>query len=82
MIEEVLAFPHKQSTEDMQRFIDAFVDHDTSDASPRLPPGRWSSPGRHHLGLTRPDDSEGIVPFDAARLLARLRVWFGPVFGR
>ncbi len=30
-IEEVLAFPHKQSTEDMQRFIDAFLDHDTTD---------------------------------------------------
>jgi pimeloyl-ACP methyl ester carboxylesterase len=31
IIEEVLAFPHKQSTEDAQRFIDAFLDHDTSD---------------------------------------------------
>jgi 3-oxoadipate enol-lactonase len=30
-IEEVLAFPHKQSAEDLQRFLDAFVDHDTSD---------------------------------------------------
>lgn len=29
-IEAVLAFPHKQRTEDVQRFIDAFVDHDTS----------------------------------------------------
>jgi pimeloyl-ACP methyl ester carboxylesterase len=31
IIKEVLAFPHKQSTEDLQRFLDAFVDHDTSD---------------------------------------------------
>jgi pimeloyl-ACP methyl ester carboxylesterase len=31
IIEEVLAFPHKQATEDVQRYIDAFVDHDTSD---------------------------------------------------
>ena len=31
IIEEVLAFPHKQSTEDIQRFLDAFLDHDTSD---------------------------------------------------
>jgi pimeloyl-ACP methyl ester carboxylesterase len=31
IIEEVLAFPHKQTTEDVQRYIDAFVDHDTSD---------------------------------------------------
>src|SRR5919106_4632660 len=31
IIEEVLAFPHKQATEDLQRYLDAFVDHDTSD---------------------------------------------------
>jgi pimeloyl-ACP methyl ester carboxylesterase len=31
IIEEVLAFPHTQATEDLQRFIDAFVDHDTSE---------------------------------------------------
>ena len=30
-IDEVLAFPHKQSTEDLQRYLDAFLDHDTSD---------------------------------------------------
>jgi pimeloyl-ACP methyl ester carboxylesterase len=30
-IEEVLAFPHKQSAEDVHMFLDAFVDHDTSD---------------------------------------------------
>jgi pimeloyl-ACP methyl ester carboxylesterase len=30
-IEEVLAFPHKQSTEDLQRYLDAFLDHDTTD---------------------------------------------------
>ena len=30
-IEEVLAFPHKQAPEDTQRFLDAFLDHDTSD---------------------------------------------------
>jgi pimeloyl-ACP methyl ester carboxylesterase len=30
-IEEVLAFPHKQAPEDLQRFLDAFLDHDTSD---------------------------------------------------
>jgi 3-oxoadipate enol-lactonase len=29
-IEEVLAFPHKQSTEDLQAFLDAFLDHDTT----------------------------------------------------
>ena len=26
-IDEVLAFPHKQSTEDLQRFLDAFFQH-------------------------------------------------------
>jgi pimeloyl-ACP methyl ester carboxylesterase len=31
IIQEVLAFPHKQTTEDLQRYIDAFVDHDTTD---------------------------------------------------
>jgi pimeloyl-ACP methyl ester carboxylesterase len=31
IIEEVLAFPHKQTTEDMQRFMDAFLDHDTTE---------------------------------------------------
>jgi 3-oxoadipate enol-lactonase len=29
LIDEVLAFPHKQSTEDLQRFLDAFMVHDT-----------------------------------------------------
>ncbi|MDQ3893838.1 MAG: alpha/beta hydrolase [Actinomycetota bacterium] len=31
IIEEVLAFPHKQTTEDVQRFLDAFIDHDTTE---------------------------------------------------
>ncbi len=35
-IEEVLAFPHKQSTEDLQRFLDAFLDYDTSDRLPEI----------------------------------------------
>ena len=30
-IDEVLAFPHKQTTEDLQRSLDAFVRHDASD---------------------------------------------------
>jgi pimeloyl-ACP methyl ester carboxylesterase len=36
IIEEVLAFPHKQRTEDLQRFLDALIDHDTSDRLPQL----------------------------------------------
>jgi 3-oxoadipate enol-lactonase len=35
-IKEVLAFPHKQSTENLQRFLDAFVDHDTTDRLPDI----------------------------------------------
>jgi pimeloyl-ACP methyl ester carboxylesterase len=34
--EEVLAFPHKQATEDVHAFLDAFVDHDTSDRLPGI----------------------------------------------
>lgn len=36
LIEEVLAFPHKQATEDVQRFLDAFVEHDTTDRLPGI----------------------------------------------
>ena len=36
IIEEVLAFPHKQSAEDLQRFLDAFLDHDTTDRLPEI----------------------------------------------
>ena len=36
IIEEVLAFPHKQSTEDLQRSLDAFLDHDTTDRLPEI----------------------------------------------
>ena len=31
IIDEVLAFPHKQSTDDLQRSLDAFLEHDTTD---------------------------------------------------
>jgi pimeloyl-ACP methyl ester carboxylesterase len=35
-IEEVLAFPHKQSAEDMQRFLDPLIVHDTTDRLPGI----------------------------------------------
>jgi pimeloyl-ACP methyl ester carboxylesterase len=35
-IEDVLAFPHKQSAEDLQRYLDALVDHDTTDRLPQV----------------------------------------------
>jgi pimeloyl-ACP methyl ester carboxylesterase len=31
IIDEALAFPHKQAPQDTQRFLDAFLDHDNSD---------------------------------------------------
>jgi pimeloyl-ACP methyl ester carboxylesterase len=36
IIEEVLAFPHKQATEDVQRYLDAFIAHDASDRLPNI----------------------------------------------
>ncbi len=36
IIEEVLAFPHKQATEDLQLYLDAFLDHDTTDRLPQI----------------------------------------------
>ena len=36
IIEEALAFPHKQSTEDLQRPLDAFLDHDASERLPQI----------------------------------------------
>lgn len=35
-IEEVLTFPHKQSATDVQRFLDALVDHDTTERLPQI----------------------------------------------
>jgi pimeloyl-ACP methyl ester carboxylesterase len=36
IIDQVLAFPHKQTTEDVQRQLDAFLDHDTTDRLPEI----------------------------------------------
>jgi pimeloyl-ACP methyl ester carboxylesterase len=36
IIEEVLTFPHKQKTEDVQRFLDAFLEHETTDRLPEI----------------------------------------------
>jgi pimeloyl-ACP methyl ester carboxylesterase len=36
IIEDVLAFPHKQAPEDVQRFLDAFLDHDTTGRLPQI----------------------------------------------
>ena len=57
IIEEVLAFPHKQATEDLQRFLDAFLDHDTTD---RLPADRRPDAGAGRR--PRLDQPAGAVP--------------------
>ena len=36
IIEDALAFPHKQAAEDLQRSLDAFLDHDTGDRLPQI----------------------------------------------
>jgi pimeloyl-ACP methyl ester carboxylesterase len=36
IIDEVLAFPYKQTTEDLQRSLDAFMDHDTTERLPDI----------------------------------------------
>jgi pimeloyl-ACP methyl ester carboxylesterase len=60
IIEEVLAFPHKQATEDLQRFLDAFLDHDTSSRLPDV-----SSPTLVLAGgrdsTTRPELCRGVA---------------------
>jgi pimeloyl-ACP methyl ester carboxylesterase len=35
-VDGVLAFPHKQATEDLQHYLDALVDHDTTDRLSRV----------------------------------------------
>ena len=35
-IQAVLAFPHKQTTQDLQAYLDAFLDHDTTDRLPQI----------------------------------------------
>jgi pimeloyl-ACP methyl ester carboxylesterase len=36
IIDDVLAFPHKQAPEDVQRSLDAFLDHDAADRLPQI----------------------------------------------
>ena len=36
IIEEVLAFPHKQTAEDLQRYLEPLFDHDTTDRLPQI----------------------------------------------
>jgi pimeloyl-ACP methyl ester carboxylesterase len=54
IIEEVLAFPHKQSTEDMKAFIDAFVVHETADRLPGITAPTLVLAGGRDI-ITRPE---------------------------
>ena len=36
IIDQVLAFPHKQTTKDLQRYLDTLIDHDTTDRLPSI----------------------------------------------
>lgn len=45
IIDDLLAFPHKQSTADIHAFIDAFISHDTTDRLPSPGCPRWYSWG-------------------------------------
>jgi pimeloyl-ACP methyl ester carboxylesterase len=53
-IEEVLAFPHKQKTDDVRRFLDAIVDHDTTDRLPEVGAPTLVLAGGRDL-ITRPE---------------------------
>jgi pimeloyl-ACP methyl ester carboxylesterase len=60
IIEEVLAFPHKQATEDLQRFIDAFVDHDATDRLPGITAPTLVLAGGRDIQM-RPDLCRGVA---------------------
>jgi pimeloyl-ACP methyl ester carboxylesterase len=49
IIEEVLAFPHKQAPEDLQRFLGAFFAHDTTDRLPQITAPTLVLAGGHDL---------------------------------
>jgi pimeloyl-ACP methyl ester carboxylesterase len=54
IIEEVLAFPHKQSNEDAQRFLDAILDHDTTDRLAQIAAPTLVLAGGHDM-TSRPE---------------------------
>jgi 3-oxoadipate enol-lactonase len=56
-IEEVLAFPHKQTTQDLQAYLDALLDHDTTDRLPAIT-APHPRPGRR----PRFDRAPGALP--------------------
>lgn len=59
-VDEVLAFPHKQATADLQRYLDAFLDDDATDR-----PARITAPTLVLAGgvdsIARPDLGRGVA---------------------
>ena len=66
-IDEVLAFPHKQTARDLQRYLDPLLDHDTTDRLPRIGAptlvlvGGSDSTARVELGRAVADGIPGAV---------------------
>jgi pimeloyl-ACP methyl ester carboxylesterase len=54
IIEQVLALPYKQSTEDLQHFLAAFFDHDTTDRLPQITAPTLVLAGGHDM-TARPE---------------------------
>ena len=60
-IEEVLAFPHKQRTEDVQRFLDALIDHDTTDRLPQIAVPTLVLAGGRNITHARPEIGRAVA---------------------
>jgi pimeloyl-ACP methyl ester carboxylesterase len=59
-IQQVLAFPHKQATQDLQRYLDAFLDHDTTARLPEITaPTLVLAGGRH--STARPELGRAVA---------------------
>lgn len=66
-VDEVLAFPHKQAPSDLQRYLDSFLEHDTTDRLPQIGAptlvlvGERDSTARLELGRPVADGIPGAV---------------------
>ena len=59
-IDEVLAFPHKQAPEDLQRYLDPLLDHDTTSRLPQVSAPTLVLAGRRDL-VGRPELSRAVA---------------------
>src|SRR5918992_424713 len=60
-IEEVLAFPYKQRTEDVQCFLDALIDHDTTDRLPQIAVPTLVLAGGRDITQARPEHGRAVA---------------------